>query len=307
MTGSDETGPARKREQIVPSPKFPRELPLLLPAPGSTGTCLAIRRAGSRCRCGQPWGGAIHRRCRQAVWSRAWKRDLPPTAFTIPTSGTSVPAVCPDQTSEERVPRYARSQAARIPATLLALALVLPVPHGFTHLHLTLQPGTAAGSLEDSGPGHAGPQLTCDPAERTEGKVLAAEAEREVGNQTNETRTAPERRPRRARTTRRLRTSRRPAARAPLLRRRRARSSASRGDPDAEGPGPDAHGARAALARALPSRRQRLTRAALPALDSPPPQFAACIHPPLHSCIRRAGHLATIVTSCNRPVPVDHG
>lgn len=129
--------------------------------------------------------------------------------------------------------------ATRILAATLILALVLPAPHGFTHLHLSLTP-MDQGHEKDASPEHVAPSLTADPAELPRDTLGALEGERDGGNATSPIRLIRRGVLRSARTPWRTRVPRRMSAPALWPRRRLGRSSMSRGDPDSDDPSHDA-------------------------------------------------------------------
>lgn len=204
-----------------------------------------MRQCGARrqVRCGLLGGVPVSRRRQQAVTARESEVDAASAASATPGPGTALRAVRHLARSEEDVRRLPRS-ASRVPAALLAAALSLPAPHGFTHLHFSLAPvGQVA--VEDPSPGHVAPRLTGDPAALPQETLLAIAGERDDPGATSPTRIAPRGRTGRALVARRTPAAPRSAPRPRPRPRRRGRASASRGDPDSEDSGPHADAARA--------------------------------------------------------------
>lgn len=126
------------------------------------------------------------------------------------------------------MPRFARL-AFRICAAVVSLALSLPP----VHLERSPTPG-ARGFVEDSGPEHAAPALSCDLAEFLPDARLADVEERDGRDATGPMSPAARVSSRRARVARRLSKPRRVAQRPRSRRCRWGRASTSRGDPDSE-------------------------------------------------------------------------
>jgi hypothetical protein len=195
-------------------------------------------------------GHPTSRRRRRAVISSATATWASLSRLRRPGSQHKPLDGSPRARSEERVSRSAWPPRFRVPAAILVVALALPAPGGYVHLHLSLAPPMSGGAQMGASSDPSTPHLTCDPTEPPEA-FLAADQEEYTPTGTAETRAVPRGASRTARRSRRIRAAVRAKAPAQRLRRRRGRASMSRGDPDSEDAGPGAFGARVARAGRL--------------------------------------------------------